>query len=320
MDTIVFLCNPAMKSLRLLDTLPDDVRIAVGLEPAAYANLIGEANILVLNTDDQALISQAVLAAPRLQWIHSLMAGLEKKLVPEIRESSVPLTNARGVFKESLGEFVLACCLYFAKDLRRMIDQQRAGKWGPFDVEEIAGRTMGIIGYGEIGRASAQRAHAMGMRVIGVRRRPELSDGDPYVERTVGFADRKAVIAESDYVVVAAPNTPETRHLVGREELAAMKESAVLINVGRGPVIDEAALIEHLREGRIRGAGLDVFEQEPLPEGHAFYSLENVLLSPHCADNTATWLDESMQFFLENYGRFRRGEALENIADKQLGY
>jgi phosphoglycerate dehydrogenase-like enzyme len=320
MDTIVFLCNPAMKALRLLDSLPDDVRIAVGLEPAAYANLIGEANILVINTDDQQLISEAFLAAPRLQWVHSLMAGLEKKLVPEIRASDIPMTNARGVFKNSLGEFVLTCCLYFAKDIRRMINQQRAGKWIPYDVEEIAGQTMSIIGYGEIGKAAAKRAHAMGMRVIGVRRRPELSADDPYAERIVGIADMKAVIAESDYVVVAAPNTHDTRHLIGREELSAMKQSAVFINVGRGTVVDEPALIEFLREGRIRGAGLDVFEVEPLPEGHPFYSLENVLLSPHCADNTATWLDESMQFFLDNYGRFKRGETLENIVDKQLGY
>jgi phosphoglycerate dehydrogenase-like enzyme len=320
MDTILFLCNPAMKSLVLLDTLPDDVRIAVGLEPAAFANLAAEANIMVINTDDRELISSTFTSAPKLQWVHSLMAGLEKKLVPEIRMSAVPMTNARGVYRESLGEFVITCCLYFAKDIRRMVEQQLAGKWQPFTVEEVAGKTMSVIGYGEIGRASARRAQALGMRVIGVRRHPERSEGDPYVERTVAFADRKTVIAESDYVVIAAPNTPETRHLVGAEEIAAMKESAVLINVGRGTVVDEQALVEALRAKRIKGAGLDVFEEEPLPDGHPFYGLENVLISPHCADNTPTWLDESMQFFLENYRRFRAGEALENVVDKELGY
>lgn len=320
MDTIVFLCNPAMKSLVLLDELPDSVCIAVGLERAAYANLIADANILVLNTDDQELIADAVSAAPKLQWIHSLMAGLEKKLIPEIRNSPVPLTNARGVYKESLGEFVITCCLYFAKDLRRMVEQQRQQQWQPFTVEEIAGKTMAIIGYGEIGRASARRAQALGMHVIGVRRHPERSEGDPYVGRTVSFAHRKEVIAESDYVVIAAPNTPETRHLVGREELSAMKESAVLINVGRGLVVDEDALVEMLESKRIRGAGLDVFQQEPLPAGHPFYRLENVLLSPHCADNTPEWLHDSMRFFLRNYRRFRAGQALENVVNKELGY
>jgi phosphoglycerate dehydrogenase-like enzyme len=320
MDTIVFLCNPAMKSLVLLDELPDSVRIAVGLEPAAYANLVGEANILVLNTDDQDLIRHAVTSAQKLQWIHSMMAGLEKKLIPEVRESSAPLTNARGVYKESLGEFVITCCLYFAKDLRRMVEQQRAGLWQPFTVEEIAGKTMGIIGYGEIGRASARRAQALGMRVIGVRRHPERSEGDPYVERTVSFAHRKDVIAESDYVVIAAPNTAETRNLVGGEELAAMKESAVLINVGRGLVVDEQTLIDMLAAKRIRGAGLDVFQEEPLPAGSPFYSLENVLLSPHCADNTPEWLHDSMRFFLKNYQLFRSGQTLENVVNKDLGY
>jgi len=320
MDTIIFLCNPAMKSLVLLDELPDEVRIAVGLEQAAYANLVSEANILVINTDDQALIANAFASAPHLKWIHSLMAGLEKKLIPEIRASSIPMTNARGVYKESLGEFVITCCLYFAKDIRRMVEQQRAGQWQPFNVEEIAGKTMGILGYGEIGRAAARRARALGMKVIGVRRHPDRSAGDPYVERTVSFTERKAVIAESDYVVIAAPNTPDTRNLVSREELAAMKESAVLINVGRGLVVDEDALVEMLREKRIRGAGLDVFQQEPLPAGHPFFSLENVLLSPHCADNTPTWLDDSMRFFLENYKRFHAGEPLENLVNKELGY
>lgn len=320
MDTIVFLCNPAMKSLVLLDQLPDDVHVAVGLDPAAFVNVIDEANILVLNTDDQALISQTFLAAPNLKWVHSLMAGLERKLVPEIRESELPLTNARGVYKESLGEFVLTSCLYFAKDLRRMINQQREGKWLPYTVEEVAGKTMGIIGYGEIGQASARRAQAMGMRVIGVRRHPEKSEGDPYAERVVSFEERKSVMAESDYVVVAAPNTPETRDLIDRDELAAMKPTGVLINVGRGPVVNEAALIDVLQRGAILGASLDVFNQEPLPEGHPFYSLENVLLSPHCADNTPTWLEDSMEFFLANYKRFRNGEQLQNIVNKQLGY
>ncbi|MDZ7638748.1 MAG: NAD(P)-dependent oxidoreductase [Bryobacterales bacterium] len=116
------------------------------------------------------------------------------------------------------------------------------------------------------------------------------------------------------------PNTPDTKGLVGEAEIAGMKRSAVLINIGRGPVVSETALVEALREKRIKGAALDVFDVEPLPEGHDFYDLENVLLSPHCADNTATWLDDSMRFFIENYGRFRAGEELKNVVSKELGY
>ena len=128
------------------------------------------------------------------------------------------------------------------------------------------------------------------------------------------------MLAECDFVLCAAPLTPQTRGLIGEAELKAMKKTAVIINIGRGPVIVESALIQALQEGWIRGAALDVFDVEPLPEGHPFYSLENVLLSPHCADHTPTWTEEAMEFFLENFERFRAGEPLLNITDKKNGY
>jgi phosphoglycerate dehydrogenase-like enzyme len=318
--SILFLCNPAMKSLALLESLPEDVNLAVTLDAGTAAAKAPDADVLVLNTDDQDLIRLAFTKAGKLQWVHSLMAGVEKKLIPEIRESAIPMTNARGVYAESLGEFALASCLYFAKDLKRMLRQQAEHRWQPFEVQEIAGATMVILGYGEIGRACARRASAMGMRVLGIRRRPELSEGDPYVENVVSFEQRAACIAEADYLVVAAPNTPDTKGLVGPAEIAAMKPTSVLINIGRGPVVDEAALVHALREGGIRGASLDVFDVEPLPAGHPFYDLENVLLSPHCADNTPGWLEDSMRFFLENYARFRAGDLLRNVVNKELGY
>ena len=319
-DTILFICNPAMKSLTLLDSLPDDVELSVSLDRATIGNWAPKANLLVFNTDDQDLLRHAFEKATKVQWVHSLMAGVEKKLLPEIRASSVPMTNARGVYAESLGEFAILSCLYFAKDIRRMIRQQAEHRWEPFDITEIAGKTMVILGYGEIGRGCARRAKAMGMRVLGIRRRPELSANDEYAERVVRFEDRRELIAEADYLVVAAPNTPETKGIVGTEELAVMKSSAVLINIGRGPVVDEAALIEALREKRILGAALVVFDEEPLPAGHPFYDLENVLLSPHSADHTPEWLDDSMRFFLKNYSRFRNGNELENLVNKELGY
>lgn len=318
--SILFLCNPAMKCLAMLDALPGDVNLTVTLDAAMVSAKAPEADVLVLNTDDRELIRLAVTEGKRVQWIHSLMAGLEKKLIPEIRESAAPMTNARGVYRESLGEFVLAACLYFAKDFRRMRRQQAEHRWEQFYVNMIAGKTMVILGYGEIGRACAKRASAMGMRVLGIRRRPELSEGDPYVERVVAFGERAALIPEADYLVLAAPDTPETRGLVGAAEIAGMKPTSVLINVGRGPVVEEAALVEALAEGRILGAGLDVFDEEPLPAGHAFYDLDNVLLSPHCSDWTPGWLEDSIRFFLKNYRSFREGARLENVVNKELGY
>jgi phosphoglycerate dehydrogenase-like enzyme len=140
------------------------------------------------------------------------------------------------------------------------------------------------------------------------------------VSETLPLDELPALMSRSDDVVVAAPLTPESRGLVGRAAIDAMKPGAVLVNVGRGPVVDEAALLNALRAGRLRGAALDVFETEPLPAGHPFYSLDNVLLSPHCADNTPGWLEAAMRAFLDNLGRFRRGEPLRNLVDKASGY
>jgi phosphoglycerate dehydrogenase-like enzyme len=197
---------------------------------------------------------------------------------------------------------------------------QARGAWDPFDVDWVQGRTLGIVGYGDIGRVAAQRARAFGMRILAVRRDVAAAQRDPLVDEAFPVERRAALLAASDYVVVAAPLTPDTRGLLGPREIAAMKPTAVLVNVGRGPVVDEAALLAALREGRIRGAALDVFDEEPLPSGHPFYALENVLLSPHCADNTPGWLEESMRFFLVNLERFRSGEPLLNPVDKSRGY
>jgi phosphoglycerate dehydrogenase-like enzyme len=258
--------------------------------------------------------------ARRVEWVHSLTAGVEGVLFPELEESLVPLTNARGVYKDSLGEFVMAAALFFAKDLRRMLRNQQAGRWEQFDVDVLYRQSMGIVGYGEIGRAAAQRAKALGMRVYTTRRRPELSANDPLIDEAFPIERLAEMISRSDYVVASAPLTEETRGLIGEAEIAAMKPSAVIINVGRGPVIDEAALIRALEQKRIRGAAVDVFDVEPLPEGHPYWSLDNVLLSPHSADHIAGWMESTVEFFLENFERFRRGEPLLNVVDKKAGY
>jgi phosphoglycerate dehydrogenase-like enzyme len=255
-----------------------------------------------------------------VRWVHSRSAGLDSVLFPALRDSPVPLTNGRGVFSEPLGEFVLGAALYFAKDFGRMVRSRQAGIWDQFDIPMLAGQTMGIVGYGDIGRAIATRAHALGMRVLALRRHPEKSGADPLVHQVYPPDRKLEMLAQSDYVAVAAPLTPETRGMIGERELRGMKQNAVIMNVGRGPVIDEAALVRALREGWIRGAALDVFDREPLPAGHAFYSLDNVLLSPHCADHTPDWLELAMKFFLEQFERFRQGQPLMNVVDKTLGY
>jgi phosphoglycerate dehydrogenase-like enzyme len=240
-------------------------------------------------------------------------------MFPELAENDVVVTNGSGVFSHSLGEFVLGAILYFAKDFPRMLRQQRAGKWEQFDVDVIATQTVGIVGYGDIGRAVASRVKAMGMRVLAHRRRVPATV-DPLVDRYYGPEELHAMLGLSDYVVVTAPLTTETRHMISDAEFAVMKPSAIIMNVGRGPIIDEAAMLRALKQKRIRGAGLDVFEIEPLPAGDPMYSMENVLLSPHCADHTAEWKNDAMRFFLKQLDRFEKGEPLQNVVDKRRGY
>jgi phosphoglycerate dehydrogenase-like enzyme len=246
---------------------------------------------------------------------------LEQTLFPELIESEVILTNGSGIFSDSLGEFALAAILYFAKDLRRMIRNQMAGVWEQYDVTMVLGQTLGIVGYGSIGRAVAARARALEMNVLGLKRTvSKQPKEDSLVNEFYGFEQHLEMLARCDYLVVALPLTDQTRGFIADGEFAVMKNNAVMINLGRGPTIDERAMIRALSEKRIRGAALDVYDQEPLPEGHPFYSMENVLLSPHCADHTPDWLDNAMRFFLTQLERFRQAQPLVNIVNKNLGY
>jgi phosphoglycerate dehydrogenase-like enzyme len=296
-------------------------RVIVGNIPESFAEAAPEATVMLNWSAPRDLNRSVFLMAPKLAWLHSRNAGLDAFLFPELVESAVILTNGSGVFSAPLGEFALAAMLYFAKDFPRMRRNQIAAKWEPFDVLRLAGQTVGIVGYGDIGKEVAWRAHAMGMKVFGLKRHLPApgSDLGP-VEKMYPTPELHAMIAACDYVVVAAPLTAETHHMIGDAEFAAMKPDAVIINVGRGPVIDEAAMARALAEGRIKGAGLDVFEHEPVPAESPLYKMENVLFSPHCADNTPDWLDNAMKFFIAQYERFRNGEALLNVVNKKLGY
>lgn len=307
-DSIVLvLADPADPLLAMLAALPEGVRIAAGNRVEAFADAAPDADVILNWTGGRELLRQVWRLAPRVRWIHSRSAGLDELLFPELAESAVPLTNARGVFSEILGEFAIAAVLFFAKGLRRMVRSQEAGAWDQFDTIEVAGQTMGVIGLGDIGKAVARRAEALGLRVIGIGR----SDGPQ---------GKRDLLAQSDYVVLSTPLTPETRGFIGEAELRSMKSTAILINVGRGPLVDETALIAALREKRIGGAALDVFNQEPLPAGHPYFALENLLLSAHSADHTPDWQQRAMQLFLDNFERYRKGEPLRNVVDKRRGY
>jgi phosphoglycerate dehydrogenase-like enzyme len=319
--TVLVLANPVEPQLAMLEALPPDTGIAVGDTAEAFERASEEATVLFHWSGSGALLRQVFGMCPRLRWVHCRSAGLDDLLFPELLASPVTLTNASGVFSPPLGEFALGAILYFAQGFRRLIRNQMAGVWAPGDIAEIAGRTAGIVGYGDIGRAVATRLRALGMQVVALRRHAPPPDlVDPLVSRVYGPGGLLEMIAQCDYLVVTAPLTPETRGMIGAREFAAMKPGAVVINLGRGPVIDEPAMIQALAEKRILGAALDVFSTEPLPPGHPFYQLENVLLSPHSADHTPDWLERAMQFFLAQFERFAQGEALRNVVDKHRGY
>ena len=324
MDNITVLvlsADLADKELALLEQLPPETGIAVGNSVEAFEGTAARAGVIFNWSGSTRLLRDVFRICPNVRWVHSRAAGLDTVLFPELTESPVPLTNGRGVFSQSLGEFALGAILYFAKDFRRMIRNQAAGVWEPFDIVDVAGQTVGIVGYGDIGRAVATRVRALGMPILAIKRQgPPLYNVDPLVNRIYSPGQREEMFARCDYIVVSTPLTPETRGMIGEPEFAAMKPNAVVINLGRGAVIDEAAMVRALTEKRIKGAALDVFDQEPLPAGHPFYALENVLLSPHCADHTPDWLEQAMRFFVTQFERFAKGEPLQNVVNKKLGY
>jgi phosphoglycerate dehydrogenase-like enzyme len=312
---VLVLAAKPEEQLQMLQDLPH----VIGNSPSAFIEASREASVIFHWSGSRDLLRSVFLASPNVRWVHSRSAGLDSMLFPELVSSPVVLTNGSGVFSQALGEFALAMVLYFAKDFPRMIRNQRARRWEQFDVDAIAGQTVGIVGYGDIGRTVATRLHAMGMKVLALKRHPPATP-DPLIDRFYLSSELLDMLAECDYVVASAPLTAETRHMLSDAQFAAMKPSGVVINVGRGPVIDQMALVRALHEKKIRGAGLDVFEEEPIAENDPIWSLENVFISPHCADHTHDWHEQAVRFFLRQYHRFQNGEPLENIVDKNLGY
>ena len=303
----------------------------LGLEPLAkvaairyagsargLARILADAEVLLLWNFRSQKLREAWPRARRLRWIHATGAGVETILFPELVSSAVILTNSVGVFDQAIAEYVLGLMLLFAKDLGRTVDLQRRHIWQHRDTEHLRGQTALVVGAGGIGRAVARLARSGGMRVLAVARTARA--GDPDLGRVAAVHDLPAVLGEADFVVIAAPLTAETRSLFGDAEFARMKRTARLINVGRGAIVDEAALLRALRSKRIAGAALDVFEQEPLPKNHPFWDEPGLIVSPHMSGDFLEWRSEIAALFVQNYLRWRPGAPLLNVVDKALGY
>jgi len=243
-------------------------------------------------------------------------------MCPEITElrSSVTVTNAKGIYSSSLGEYVMTACSYFCKDIPRLLQNKKDKNWDRFCVGELKGKTMGIIGYGDIGCACARLANAYGMKVLALRKRPELSLDDHWIDRVYGIDGLSTIMAEADFLVVALALTKETMHFIKEKHFKVAKKGQIFINIARGAVVDEKALIKALQSGKLGGAALDVFTVEPLPESSPIWQLDNVLLSPHNADMTNNFRHLSVEFFTQNVKRFLNGETLLCQVDLQAGY
>jgi phosphoglycerate dehydrogenase-like enzyme len=266
-------------------------------------------------------------ASDRLRWVHSGAAGVAGSLYPEMLESDVIFTNSAGTHGIPVAEHAVAMMFYFARGLDQVEASRRRGRlWdrdrvsgAPGPVGELFRSVAGIIGYGGIGREVGRQAKGLGMQVWAMKRNPgeQLPE---HVDRVFGPEGLRELLGGSDYVVITVPHTPETDGLIGAAELSAMKDGAVLVNVSRGRIIDEDALIEALREGRIRGAGLDVFREEPLPRASPLWDLDNVCITPHTGGVSPRFWERETELILENTRRYLAGEPLLNVVDKQAGY
>jgi D-2-hydroxyacid dehydrogenase (NADP+) len=266
------------------------------------------------------------LAAGRLRWVHSGAAGARASLFAEMRDGDVILTNSAGIYAEPLAEWAIAAMGHFARGIDIAVSNRAGGGWPYFamaatgnPLRELAESTVAVIGYGGIGRAIGRRAAALGMRVLAGHSRP----GEPVpeeAESTFGPEELPAILGESHFVILSLPETPDTKGLIGSVELGQMRSDAVLMNLSRGGIVDEDALVETLRSGGIRGAALDVFREEPLPADSPLRDFDNVLITPHAGSVSPRFWERQTDLMVENIGHYMSGGRMRNVVDKVRGY
>jgi len=303
------------KHIQQMRKVSDNITVEIVTEKERVRNAVDRAEILL---DAGVFDKEVFLAAKRLRWVHAVSAGVERYLFPEFIESPVILTSSSGVHRIPISEVAIAMMLIFAKRLHKFMRFQLERKWARLPPDELADKTAGLLGLGNIGMETAWKAKCFGMRVLALEKRKICRA--TYVDEIWGLDDLDYLLRESDYLIVAVPLTKETYHMIGEKELRLMKPSAYVINVSRGAVIDNAALIRALKEGWIAGAGLDVFEEEPLPENSDFWKLENVVITPHISGSTPRYADRVVEIFCKNLGRYLEGKPLLNTIDKMAGY
>jgi phosphoglycerate dehydrogenase-like enzyme len=272
-----------------------------------------------------AVRAENFASARALRWIQITSAGVGPALFPELVASDVQLTNGRGLYSDAMAEHALGLMLAFARQLHLARDAQHDRRWAHAALRDesagfrtLSGTTLGLVGFGSIGQALARRARALDMRVIALRRHP--SDDPAPADVQWGTDRLDALLEQADWLVLSPPLTSETRGMIGAHELARVKRGAILVNLGRGALIDEAALAQALADGRVAGAGLDVFQTEPLPEASPLWSAPNVIVTPHVSGLAPGLWERAVAMFARNLRAYLEGRPLENVVDKRAGY
>jgi phosphoglycerate dehydrogenase-like enzyme len=289
---------------------------------ASLTSILAEAEVLFTST---VIPPDIAGSAPKLRWVQITAAGVEGLLDSEFARSGVTLTSASGIHAVPIGEYVMGTMLAFAKGLPAAMRAQADRTWRPYLAEELHGKTVGILGLGAIGGYVAKLTKADGMRVLAIRRSIRRRTagqkaGIANVDELLPPSDLPYLLSQADYVVIAVPLTSESRGLIGEPELRSMRPTARLINISRGAVIDETALVRALKEGWIAGAALDVFEQEPLPPESELWGMDNVILTPHISGGTPVYMERAVELFCDNLRRYLAGEPLRNAVDLKRGY
>jgi phosphoglycerate dehydrogenase-like enzyme len=285
-------------------------------QEARFVAMLGRAEVAF--DFDRAHLRDLAAVAPRLRWVQSTSAGIGQMVRRVgLDKTDIVLTTASGVHARPLADFCLMAMLMFAKDYPRMERDKRAKRWERYCGEELTGKTLAIIGLGRIGQEVARHGRRMDMRVVGMRRSDAVVDG---IDKLYTRDELRAMLAATDFLVLAAPHTPETEGIVGASEIAALKRGAVVINIGRGQLIDEAALIRALQDGHLAGAALDVFEKEPPPPDSPLWDMPNVIISPHSASTVTQENARITELFCDNLRRYLSGRPLRNVLDAERLY
>ena len=306
---------PAAEQLRL--ALPEDRIVPV---PGDDLSAVSDAEVAFGGWSVDRL--RAVLAGmPKLRWIHTFSAGVDRYLPELATHERILLTNNSGAYDVPIAEHVIAMIFAAAKKVPEHLAAQGRHEWQRESPHaEVRGATLVILGLGSIGTELARLAAGVGMRVVGIRRDARADRPAPGVERIVPPERLAEAAADADYLAVAAPLTPQTKGMVSAEVLRALKPTAWVINIARGPIVDEAALVAALAEKRIGGAALDVFDTEPLPETSPLWSLDNAIITPHISNSSPRLRARSLALVTENVRRFKAGEPLLNLVDRTIGY